>query len=371
MKLRETIRKVLREEHEDMHKKFNVFMLRRDYQIKDSIKKAMKIILPAVNANGIDKSKDFVVEAICNSAVILLFNENNLDLGGEEYYESAKIYIKNNYTDYIIEQLKLGEEKNKGINESISPWILRRFDIDELDDLVKDVKDQIEEGQTMIDAIYDTVRQFIATKQFNDIDNAGTEQEYWDSYLVYEKPLIKFVKEKLESGKEEMREQIDRVKNWIQFLNENISNTEFIIDDNQFKLLVDNELVSSCYFTILDNYVGLHGMITYEKFLRMGYGKILMKNIFNHVKNKLHMNLIKLSVMNDNHRAIDFYKTLGFISEKDNKNKMNHTMYKELGSEKEEMREEELTERCWAGYTQKGMKTMFGKRYPNCVKKKK
>ena len=31
----------------------------------------------------------------------------------------------------------------------------------------------------------------------------------------------------------------------------------------------------------------------------------------------------------------------------------------------------ELTEKCWTGYTQKGMKTMFGKRYPNCVKKTK
>ena len=29
----------------------------------------------------------------------------------------------------------------------------------------------------------------------------------------------------------------------------------------------------------------------------------------------------------------------------------------------------ELTEKCWKGYTQKGMKTMFGKKYPNCVKK--
>jgi hypothetical protein len=37
----------------------------------------------------------------------------------------------------------------------------------------------------------------------------------------------------------------------------------------------------------------------------------------------------------------------------------------------EEMREGEITERCWKGYTQKGMKTMFGKRYPNCVKKTK
>jgi hypothetical protein len=36
-----------------------------------------------------------------------------------------------------------------------------------------------------------------------------------------------------------------------------------------------------------------------------------------------------------------------------------------------EMDENEITERCWKGYTQKGMKTMFGKRYPNCVKKTK
>jgi hypothetical protein len=39
-----------------------------------------------------------------------------------------------------------------------------------------------------------------------------------------------------------------------------------------------------------------------------------------------------------------------------------------LSSNKEEQNESELTERCWKGYTQKGMKTMFGKKYPNCVK---
>lgn len=37
---------------------------------------------------------------------------------------------------------------------------------------------------------------------------------------------------------------------------------------------------------------------------------------------------------------------------------------------KEEDREVDLNERCWSGYEKKGMKTMFGKRYPNCVKKK-
>jgi len=38
---------------------------------------------------------------------------------------------------------------------------------------------------------------------------------------------------------------------------------------------------------------------------------------------------------------------------------------------RQEQNEGEITERCWKGYTQKGMKTMFGKRYPNCVKIKK
>jgi hypothetical protein len=37
-------------------------------------------------------------------------------------------------------------------------------------------------------------------------------------------------------------------------------------------------------------------------------------------------------------------------------------------STKEEV---EIGEACWKGYEQKGMKTMFGKRYPNCVKKTK
>jgi len=52
--------------------------------------------------------------------------------------------------------------------------------------------------------------------------------------------------------------------------------------------------------------------------------------------------------------------------------KLNVEFYRNetLESNTQEMKEGELTEKCWPGYTQKGMKTMFGKRYPNCVKKK-
>ena len=45
----------------------------------------------------------------------------------------------------------------------------------------------------------------------------------------------------------------------------------------------------------------------------------------------------------------------------------------EIGEDVNEIEEakKEINEKCWKGYTQKGMKTMFGKRYPNCVKKTK
>ena len=49
-------------------------------------------------------------------------------------------------------------------------------------------------------------------------------------------------------------------------------------------------------------------------------------------------------------------------------------VYNDMGGKKiKENNElfEWLQEACWKGYEKKGMKTMFGKRYPNCVKKKK
>ena len=55
--------------------------------------------------------------------------------------------------------------------------------MEELDDLVLDVKDLIDSNYDKTDAIYDTVRQFVATKkEFKFKDE--TEQVYWDSYIV-------------------------------------------------------------------------------------------------------------------------------------------------------------------------------------------
>ncbi len=42
---------------------------------------------------------------------------------------------------------------------------------------------------------------------------------------------------------------------------------------------------------------------------------------------------------------------------------------KEEFEPKEGLTIQQFQEKCWKGYEKKGMKTMFGKRYPNCVKK--
>ena len=55
--------------------------------------------------------------------------------------------------------------------------------------------------------------------------------------------------------------------------------------------------------------------------------------------------------------------------QKDKEKKYKTPPYQDLAASTE-IEGETLNEKCWPGYEKKGMKTMFGKRYPNCVKKK-
>ena len=58
---------------------------------------------------------------------------------------------------------------------------------------------------------------------------------------------------------------------------------------------------------------------------------------------------------------------LSFLEAKDKVDLKKYFSIKDL--EIPPLKEDLVTEKCWKGYTQKGMKTMFGKKYPNCVKK--
>jgi len=75
-------------------------------------------------------------------------------------------------------------------------------------------------------------------------------------------------------------------------------------------------------------------------------------------------------------KAMDFARNEGEASghARYNMGRLGNEMEK-LGKKRREANEEksfqQFQEKCWPGYEKKGMKTMFGKRYPNCVKKKK
>jgi hypothetical protein len=87
--------------------------------------------------------------------------------------------------DYIVKESQL------------TNFLKRRFSMEDLEQIVNDVKGSIEQGDSLDDALYDGIRQLIKSKKFNDIDEFGDDESYWNSYLKYEKELLAYVKSKL------------------------------------------------------------------------------------------------------------------------------------------------------------------------------
>lgn len=78
--------------------------------------------------------------------------------------------------------------------QQLETFLKRRFSPDDLLWIVNDVKEMIDDGESVDTAVYDGVRDLIKSKKFSDIDEFGDDQSYWDSYLKYEKPLVGYVK---------------------------------------------------------------------------------------------------------------------------------------------------------------------------------
>lgn len=79
----------------------------------------------------------------------------------------------------------------------IQTFLKRRFSVEELSGVVDYIKEMIDHGVNKDYAIYDGVRDLIKSKKFDDIDEFGDDDDYWVSYLRYEKPLISYIKMKL------------------------------------------------------------------------------------------------------------------------------------------------------------------------------
>jgi hypothetical protein len=83
-------------------------------------------------------------------------------------------------------------------DKQLSLFLKRRFSPEDLEWIVNNVKEMIEDGESLDTALYDGIREFIKRKNFSDIDEFGDEQSYWESYLKYENPLVAYVKLKLD-----------------------------------------------------------------------------------------------------------------------------------------------------------------------------
>jgi ribosomal protein S18 acetylase RimI-like enzyme len=117
----------------------------------------------------------------------------------------------------------------------------------------------------------------------------------------------------------EIRQMIDKVKSFKQFVNENITDKKFIVKNNKFELLIDNILVAETKFNIEtedeffnEKYLSIYELETFEQYRGKGYAKLLLEGIFNYVKNTLKLNIITLIVDKDNHKAVNLYSNNGF-----------------------------------------------------------
>ena len=260
MNLQENIRRILKEDKKtkSTNKEFSKykdskFNSLRDYTLQDIVDD-WDSLSDHKNEN-IKTIKHFVNNP--DKITDLVYDEKGLEDGYHRLI-AAKILKKPRFSYRLVENL---QENIRRIlrEETILPlYIRRRVSMEELDDLVLDVKDLIDSNYDKTDAIYDTVRQFVATKKefkFND----ETEQGYWDSYIEVEEPLVNYVKTNLHESK-------------------NINNTE------TFQYLIDMEMERMkeiCFEQSADN---MDDMVSFDvcDFLEYAKPKVEVTGIDNH-----------------------------------------------------------------------------------------
>lgn len=169
--------------------------------------------------------------------------------------------------------MKLQESIRKILREeTILPlYIRRRVSMEELDDLVLDVKSSIDAGYNKTASIYDAISQFIASKKEFKFNNE-TEQGYWDSYIEVEEPLVNYVKTNLHESK-------------------SINNTE------TFQYLIDMEMdrmKEICFEQSADN---MDDMVSFDvcDFLEYSKPEVEVTGIDNHNEKPVIIVKIKVS----------------------------------------------------------------------------
>ena len=259
-------------------------------------------------------------------------------------------------------------------------FVRRRFTLEDLERLVNEVKEMIDDGDSLDTAIYDGIREFIKSKNFSDIDEFGLDADYWSTYLDYERPLVRYVKNELNIRESVLREEINPVLrkvmrrtaaiDWeIEFAvrKVKIQNNVCFMGEDAFIETVIEKTIDSMYwdfFSDIDDNSKEWASAYYfmEQYINDNFVDKLRQNYQLNCNTRVETNEAK----SKKSKKVKCSKC-GWSWKLSEGGHDPYTCHKcwNVNSKSE------LTEKCWAGYTQKGMKTMFGKRYPNCVKKTK
>jgi hypothetical protein len=232
MNLRESIRRILREEDfipledlntviKDYEGGFDVFIMDGDKKIGEIsfTKEDQPNQYTIVDATIDDEYKG---NRIYPKTIINLFKERpNIIINSvfrSPEAQKAWIYLLSNLPSNIGKSVKYYKEedttlfqlKSRNLQESIKRilreeiqfplFIRRRFTQKELDKLVNDINKKVnnEINYNLDDIIYDNVRQLIGSKsQQIGLDQHAEESVFWSLYIKYEKPLVDYVKDRL------------------------------------------------------------------------------------------------------------------------------------------------------------------------------
>jgi hypothetical protein len=218
MNLKESIRKVLREET-DIPLKIRRRVLPK--LIENAFQKALdgNTMLKTKPSSWHNKTS-FITFAnfVIDDMVEDIEDQINMD-GNSFYYGNEDDYIEDvrnpllkHYGDRIkkrYDDIVRGDVFESVLEEetNIPLQVKRRVNSNSLAELIHDIKSLIDSGHNESDAIYDTVREFIASKQFK-FNDEGTEKQYWDSYIEVEEPLVDYLKSKLNIQESVIREEM-------------------------------------------------------------------------------------------------------------------------------------------------------------------
>jgi hypothetical protein len=267
-------------------------------------------------------------------------------------YEDFYVSIEGDIDEGYPKNEKIMETKDlikKVLKEEISSLLRRRLNFGKIDSILKNIKVQaFRKDEPIENSINATIQRALYDLMPEGFDDDDEEYfKVWDEIKDYLK----------DNYTDELREYFEKRKKDAEDDKKNSRGEKYIFAKH------DKPYGSLGWSGFADGFNSFDEMITkYGHWVDVDWDEVKKKldNITEYPEETFSGTM--------NSRPL----RISSIGDEGNRMGYNFSIIKSIPKNRiKEIKEGELTERCWKGYTQKGMKTMFGKRYPNCVKKKK